>query len=280
MGIRTLMPGYSGSNAFGTLTMQFIGNYAGNMLTLNPSATLKYRLADCRTRRWAAWERGSTMTRWCCNRPTGFSGGVSLAGNVSISAQSGFGAGWYQLISYNPVSPITNTLGGLTFNSDPAGYNYTVVVGNGAVDLDVTSQVALNTSQLSLPGTALTLNMHVGDALTTGSAPDAHVTNSDTASSGTFTATGAGLAFTAVSATNITVAKNGATATVNWGWANTTTSGTRTASIAIANSANSSGDTGAHTQSVSGGVFAYADPSFTTSSISAGNYHVGSNGTG
>ncbi|MCE9544995.1 MAG: autotransporter-associated beta strand repeat-containing protein [Planctomycetia bacterium] len=161
------------------------------------------------------------------------------------------------------------TLGSNTMVVNGVTYNLSLG-GNATSEILTISQVGGGpVSLLSVP-TTQTLAMHRND---TGTPRATTVTNSTTVD-GHFTATSTGTdALTLNPATSTLVPGSGST-TLNDGWSNTSTVGSRSGSIHIVNDDNGT-DASNHDQAVSGGVYDYAQPTYAGTVLAFGTVHQG-----
>jgi len=157
----------------------------------------------------------------------------------------------------------TSTLDGDNLSLYQTGNNYYLEVASA------------NNSVLTLPTTVLTLNERpsaTGTVSTT-------VSNSSSTSSGTYSTSSSSSTLTLPSTGTVAAGSPGASS-LSAGWSATTTVGSRSGTITISNTANS-GDTGGNkSETVSGGIYAYAQPSYSTSPVAFGAVHEGATATG
>ena len=256
-GAHTIAPGFGLSpGTFGTLTLS-------GGLTTNSNTTLAFNLG--------------TTTTSTVNGPIYLGDLLNVSGpglTVSGSPDITFGtdpsvAGDYRLIGGSFGSP---AIGNFVLPASPGGVTYSLTTTDdpGFIDLKV---ISAGNSTLSLPGTALTINMHVGDSGTPGVSS---VTNSNLTDSGHFTATSTGTdALTLNPSTNTLVPAN-SSVPLNAGWSSTSTAGSRSGQITITNNDNpaDNSNVAAHTQAVSGGVYNFAAAN-TIPTVNLGPIHEG-----
>jgi autotransporter-associated beta strand protein len=211
-------------------------------------------------------------------QPTG-EGSLAIAGSLNLTgkpnialATSGALSGPYIVATYATTSAVsTNSFNFV--NPTPSGYTWVVK----STDLELDPLGAANSgdgSLLSLPVGTLTLNMHVSD---TGTPGVTTVTNSASGTTGYFapSSSGGSLAFSPAGTTSLTGV---GTAVLNFGWASTALAGSRADTMVITNTGNST-DSLVHTQTVTGGVYRYANGTLSTT-LNLGNFHVGATATG
>ena len=124
-----------------------IGKFSTGALTLSNTSSLVFDL-------------GTTTTPGTTSDLVAVTGALTLGGNLTVNAQTGFGAGTglskYELFTYTPASGLT--AGTVTLSSLPAGFGYSIdTATSGIVYLDVTAVPEPQTwvGALLLAGTAL-----------------------------------------------------------------------------------------------------------------------------
>ena len=201
--------------------------------------------------------------------------GLTLNGNPLFT----FGAnptapGDYEIIGGSFGTPNLNNA---AFTNVPVNTQYALMsgLGDGFIDLVVTQNF---TSVLKLPNSPITgFNVHVGDTSTTRTTT---VTNSDTSSTGHFSATSTGTNGLTITLNNgnSVLPSNSTNFNVAWSSSAVATAGLVSGQITIANTDNANDTAAANppkTQSVSGGVYNLAATGFSGATLNFADYHQG-----
>ena len=204
-----MAPGATLTSGAATLTIN-------NTLTIEDNAILTFRLSPSPTtdgvNDLVSVTGGNTVT-------------IGNGGTLNINAYAGpLALGNYVLISTDPAGSINGGAvpTGWTFNATGDSRHTYTLVEPDANHLDLNVTPPPNDSILTLPATALTLNMRVNASGTPGSTT---VSNGSSTDAGHFTASsGTGDALTFSPSGSTLVAPSGSTP-LNFGWSSTGTAG-------------------------------------------------------